>query len=302
MVLQLNASRIAWVFGTGVTVLFALHLLGLLLKFGFGFDFVFGFIPMVDFDREGNLPAYFSSFALFFCAASLALIAFVNFRSSVKNGVYWAGLAILFLFVSLDESISIHEQLIQPLRERFHLSGIFYFSWVVPYAIAVLIIALIYLRFLWRLPTPTRNLSFLSAAIFLSGALGCELVGGYYFESVNEKLDLTYAIITTIEELLEMIGVTLFLFTLFDYLQSEGPPIHIRVETSGVPTAADSICRAARRGDGTAGAPSSTAIDRHEYRSEWWQCLRDPASPEPVANPLPQREDALQSYDGTSGG
>ena len=208
------------------------HGVGMTLKFGLGEDFALGFVPLMDFDREGNLPTFYSSTVLMLCGILLGLIAVVLFQMNERGWLYWAGLSLLFLFVSVDESISIHEQLIRPLREAFDLSGIFYFAWVIPYMLILLILAAIYFRFLVRLPQPTRKLFVLAAIIFLSGALGCELIGGYYFELVQEKLTLIYALITTTEELLEMVGVLVFLYAIMAFIKHELNGIQISIASS----------------------------------------------------------------------
>jgi hypothetical protein len=55
----------------------------------------------------------------------------------------------------------------------------------------------------------------LSGALFVSGAVGMEMVGGGLAER-GQQLTLLYDLITSIEEVLEMVGIAVFLFAIAD--------------------------------------------------------------------------------------
>ena len=57
----------------------------------------------------------------------------------------------------------------------------------------------------------------LAATIFLGGSLGFEFIEGMHVEIYSEN-NLTYIILTTIEECLEMIGVIVFIKALILYV------------------------------------------------------------------------------------
>ena len=44
-----------------------------------------------------------------------------------------AVLAVIFLYLSIDESAQIHELINPALTDSFNLGGVFYFSWVIPF-------------------------------------------------------------------------------------------------------------------------------------------------------------------------
>ena len=173
-----------------------------------------------DLDHEPSLCAWFSTCLLLACAATLACLAIASRQQRRHHTVSWVGLAVLFLVLSLDEAIMIHEMADNTLRELLRTSGPFYFPWVIPGFLFVACVGAIFIRFLWTLPRRTRNRMFVSAALFLGGALGMEMVGTMCFlragiESPN------YIASMTAEELLEMLGTVLFLHTLLDYYASE---------------------------------------------------------------------------------
>ncbi len=187
-------------------------------KFVAGHPHVYGFVPQFEFDSENNIPTYFSSIILLISAFLLKIIAV--FKKSKKDIFYkrWSLLSIIFLFLSVDESASLHELFIFPLRKIFKLSGAFYYSWVIVGIAVVLILSVYYYKFLLDLPSRVRFQFLLAAFFFVGGAIGIEMIGGYYSDVYTDD-NLTYAIITTIEESFEMIGVIIFINSLLQYIE-----------------------------------------------------------------------------------
>jgi hypothetical protein len=129
---------------------------------------------------------------------------------------YWKCLGILFLFLSFDEFVSLHERMIDPTKALLNTSGLFYFAWVIPGSIGVLICFLIFLNFLLNLPRKTRNHFLLAGFTYISGCIGCELIGGYIVD--KQLSNSLYLIIMTIEETLEMLGVAIFIYGLISHI------------------------------------------------------------------------------------
>lgn len=123
------------------------------------------------------------------------------------------GLAIIFLLLSVDEAVSFHELLSDDLEETFDVSGFFYFAWVVPGTLFVVVVAGLYLYFVWNLPAWTRYLMLAAGGVFLCGTLGVEAVTARYVEE-NGFASLIYAGLATVEESLEIGGASLFLCAL----------------------------------------------------------------------------------------
>ena len=195
-------------------LLFA-HVLGVISTYYFNHDQVFGLVPLFNLNHEANIPTFYQCFALLACSVFLAVIA--NFHH--QNGesyFYWGSLAVIFLFLSVDEFAMLHERLVLPFRTMFNATGVLYFAWVIPYAVLVALVGILYLRFLLRLPHRTRMLFVLAGIIYVSGALVLEMADGYF---VSKKIDnIGFAIVNTIEEYLEMFGIIVFIYALQDYL------------------------------------------------------------------------------------
>jgi hypothetical protein len=174
-----------------------------------------GFFSEFNLDREMNVPTWFSSVCFLFAALLLWQLSGTDDKTARK---YWLGLAVVFVFLSLDETAAIHEMTIKPMRVLLHARGLLHFSWVILGAAFVAVLALIYFRFFISQPRPVRGLFFLSAGLFLAGTLGMEMISGYYFE-LHLKGTFIYALIANCEEALEMLGLVVFLRALMLLLE-----------------------------------------------------------------------------------
>ncbi len=200
------------------------------LQFTFGYRSTLSFIKLFALDQEGNIPTWFSSLLLFSSAILLGLITTAMTASRDRWRWHWGALAFIFVMLSLDEIASIHERTNVPIRNALDLSGAFYFAWVVPAAILVLVFAILYLRFVLALPRRSRWLFVVAGAIFVSGALGVEMIGSVY-ASAHGRNDLVYALIASGEEVLEMIGLATFIYALTDYIRSKFNNLILRFNT-----------------------------------------------------------------------
>ncbi|MFQ5509062.1 MAG: hypothetical protein ACE5FN_06975 [Leptospirillia bacterium] len=229
---QVQPARLTALLGGWFLFLLICQLGGLVSQYGFGHDFLLGLVPLFDFDREFNAPSIFSVGLLLLATGLLAVIAAERRRVAGGGSLYWLGLSGVFLFVSMDELLSFHEMMIEPIRQMLGVGGVLYFAWVIPYGIGVLFLGVLYGVFLFRLPRSVRNLMLLSAVVFLGGALGVEMAGAWYMDQYlvrqDQHRDLIYALITTCEESLEMIGVILFIRALHVYISTHlsGAQVH----------------------------------------------------------------------------
>jgi hypothetical protein len=168
-------------------------------------------------DGEGNIPAWYSASLFLLCSFLLAAIAFAQRQHHGGQVVRWLVLSLIFLFLSLDETAQLHELSIQPLRDIFGATGFLHYAWIIPAGICVALFVLGYLSFLAKLPPRTRWLFLMAGALFVGGALGVEAVSGKH-ASLHGEQNLTYHLIITIEELLEMAGLVVFIYALLDYI------------------------------------------------------------------------------------
>ena len=189
-------------------------------------------------DRERNIPTAYSSIALMLCCILLALITVLKNNQRDSYTVYWRYLSVIFLFLSVDEIVSIHERFGGPVKLILNIDAVspLYFAWVVPGIIFVFLLGLIYLRFILSLPTKTRFLFTIAGITFLVGAIGMEMVSGWYASShggyASSRGSAIYVMIVHLEEFLEMLGIVIFIYALLQYIGSyvESTQIYVGAE------------------------------------------------------------------------
>ncbi len=190
------------------------------------------YIKKFDLDSEFNIPTYFSSFTLLFSALLLGVVAGIKQRAKDPYALHWAFLALLCLFMSLDESVMLHEFFIKLFRSAYNLSGVFFFAWVILAIPAVIIIALAYRKFLLHLPSTSRIQFIAAAGLYLVGAIGLEMVGGWYYDTYGSE-SLTYKFVASVEEILEIAGALLLIHALLRYIVSHFPEVRFKLSDSG---------------------------------------------------------------------
>ena len=226
MNLEINITKTLKVLFLFNIVLLIANCVGLFFKHYLGYDYVYGLVNLFDFSRESNIPTYYSA-VLHLCASSLlAVIAYLNSKNAKPFKIAWTCLALIFLFLSYDEIASVHEAVGEAVEDRMATSSYFYFAWVVPYGIAVLLFVLIYVPFLLSLSKKIRWLFVASGAVFVIGALGFEMLEAVRVEA-HGRDDFIYAVLYTIEEFLEMAGISLFIYTLLLYITQEYKKINL---------------------------------------------------------------------------
>jgi hypothetical protein len=226
--LKIDPRRVAEAFLWMVMVLSVLNGLLLGLNFYRGDSRLEGLLEYFDFDIEGNVPTLYSAVAVLICSGLLALIARIHWNRLDGKRYYWLGLAILFFFLGLDEGTAIHEELSDFLEEYMVAEGALYFLWVIPYSIASAVLALLYLRFVWQLPKVTRARFIAAGLLFLGGALGFEMLSAIAADRSGYD-SVSYTLLYSIEELLEMLGIVLFLYALLSHLAEETGGVILRL-------------------------------------------------------------------------
>lgn len=184
----------------------------------YGFSHSPQLIEKLNVDGEYTIPSLFSSFSLLFCSFLLGFISRKKWQRNDKYIWKWIGLSVIFFYLALDETISLHEQLIHPLRDLFNATGIFYYTWVIPGLILVMVVLLIYFKFIQTLPQKIKYLFIISGVFYVGGGIGMEMLGGYY-AYLYDTNNFIYQILVTIEELFEMLGVVIFIYALLSYLK-----------------------------------------------------------------------------------
>jgi hypothetical protein len=100
---------------------------------------------LFDVDEEDSVPTWYSASALLLASVLLLVISQRKRADRDPWVLYWYGLSLTLVAVSIDEVAGFHEI----------LNGMIDFSWAIPGGIAAAFFGLAYLRF----RTPTKNVT-----------------------------------------------------------------------------------------------------------------------------------------------
>lgn len=239
--ISLNPAALAWRLSLIAALLVAAHVGLQMIRLLAHYDQHVWLGNLIDLDRERNIPALFSVTLLLAASLLLTLVAVVERRRRTLDASKWVLLAAGFLLMALDESASIHEGLIRPMRHLLggQQLGIFYFAWVLPGIALVAALGAFFLPFLLRLPGRSKLAFAVSAAIYLGGALGVELIEGWYREG-HGSANMPYHLLVSLEEGMEMAGIIMFIHALLAHISTMYGEVRLRFDGVGA-TAKETI-------------------------------------------------------------
>lgn len=194
---------------------------------------------MLHLDREMTVPAWFSVILFAVNAGLAGLVAWVRRQRREGDVGAWVVLALVFVSLSIDELVAIHEVL--PDRVRAVLGdyavGPLYYAWYLPVVAFFGAIGLWLIPAWLRLPARTRWGMMASLGIFLLGAVGFEATMGWVMEARGAEdpplqggpWGLVFLVMA--EELTELVGLSVLTCVLFAYLRPQvrlqiGDPVH----------------------------------------------------------------------------
>lgn len=208
---------------------------------------------LVDLDLESNLPTFFN--ALLFFVGS-ALLYLHGRAGDAKQGKGWAAMALIFVFLGLDEGSQIHEKFMgftQRLLARGQIgeeAGSWLLNaWVVPYVLALGVLAFILWRWFWRLAPSLRKGLLISGGVYVFGAVGMEMAGSKLIATLPGQdasafpwlpcdlygdpsgcwlfMEPRYILLYTLEEVGEMTGLILCIRTLLRHFEANGTQLSL---------------------------------------------------------------------------
>jgi hypothetical protein len=166
--------------------------------------------------RELNLPAYFSSLLLGFVGYKLCIIALIKFRRRANFIFQWFCLSILFFYLAIDELLALHELLGSIATNNIGEENLVFQDWAYAGIVLVALFIIFYWSFFNHLSPGHKLRFFVSAALYVGGFLGVEIIGSFYVMR-NGIQEIPYLLFTTVEETLEMVGLIYFINTLMIY-------------------------------------------------------------------------------------
>jgi hypothetical protein len=176
-------------------------------------------VKRLNVDEETSIPTWFSVVQLFLCVLLLVTIA-VRERGRPYARAWW-WLAVGFTWLSIDEAVTFHEFVNDKMANA--LSSSSQVLWVVPAAITVVAVGIMFVGFLVHLPRRYGVLFLVAGGLFVFASVGLETVGGDIVDTHGGKhaerafLNVPYVVEATAEEALEMLSVALFAYGLASY-------------------------------------------------------------------------------------
>ena len=194
------------------------------------YDYREDWTRMINMDREMNLPTWYEAALLAGSAFLLGLIATRKQELADRFSQDWRLLSRIFYFLAFDEVAGIHELFIIPdLADRLNLPWFLHSTWVIPGSIAVGLFVRRFWRFARHLDRHSRRWFIGSLSCFVFGIIGMEMVGSTYAQWQHQQ-SLGYAMLATLEEVIEVLGMIAFIYSLLNYLRRLQGYINIEIK------------------------------------------------------------------------
>lgn len=229
MELRINRRKLMLYLCSIALLLVLAHSLWLTAYFIVDDTSVLDFSRLIDLDYEGNIPTLYSALLFIFNAILLFFLTKVWRSQGINGARYWMGLAFIFLFLGVDEGTRLHEEIGDLVEPFVNAQGALYFPWVIPYVTALAIITLFYFKFYLGLSRSLQIELFIAAILFLGGAVGVEMISAQQAD-LHGTSSLSYSILYTIEESLELAGLLFFCHTLLKQISTTKQQIQLIIE------------------------------------------------------------------------
>jgi len=177
---------------------------------------------LFDVDEEQTIPNWFSSALLAFGALLMAAIAGAARGRGSAEAPRWAATSLVMLYMSFDEVAGLHET----------FNSLSPISWTVPFGLLALAVGAYFLPFVLKLRRATVRGIVVAGFIYVMGAVGIEFITSRIFTG-GEFKKFDYAILTALEEGLEMSGAILTIRTLLAHMRAEAGTTDLALELAG---------------------------------------------------------------------
>ena len=231
---RVRPGALASVAGLVIVPVVLAHILTFYLHRAFGTELTKDLKYFFYLDQERNLPTFFAV-CLWLLNVALFLLLWNIRRREGRLQVIWLFLACLFCCLAIDEFAGIHEWLTPHVRLALGATGSLYYAWIVPYGLGVLLLAGVMLPVLRRLERRVALWYCAAAVLFVGGAVGMEMLAGLQQQTDARLESHRYFWLTTLEETLEMCGLTVLFYASLLQVQGKCREITFRFPPAGGP-------------------------------------------------------------------
>ncbi|MBK9389983.1 MAG: hypothetical protein IPN68_07260 [Bacteroidetes bacterium] len=187
--------------------------------------------PLFELSGDSNLTSFYSALLLLFISGLLFLITNLIKLNINKYEFRWVLLSVIFLYLSVDESVNIHARLGAVFKKIIgsgNLPDYFQYGWVLPYLIVLVFLSLYFARFFFSFDRKTIVRFAIAFIVYVTGAAGMEMIESK-FHVLYGTYHLMYKILVAIEEIMEMTGSILFIRALLIYISENFADSGIKV-------------------------------------------------------------------------
>ncbi len=169
-----------------------------------------------DVDDEVSVPTWYSQILLLFIGLAAFAAAYLSEKKAVAR--LWAVFGTIGVVYSIDEGSGLHEFVLQTLHVTFFEDASSTKSdnaWLIILPFVLLIAGWLVWSMIRYLPKRTMLLFVLAGFVFLTGAVGIDLL-----TSVTERESFLHqGILAGLEEALEIFGSIIALYAIVDYIE-----------------------------------------------------------------------------------
>lgn len=201
-----------------IVLMLALHLARAVMLYELEINRFGIILGRFDLNAEGAVPSWFSSLLL--AASGVTVLAIATLKQQVRDRyrLHWLLIGLMFVYLSADEAAEIHEMWRHYLMPYTNWTGVFFYRSTVPNVILATVVGLLLLPFARALGRGTQIRLLASAALYVAGAIGVEMLGGAHHEALGME-NLRYQLLVAAEETLEMFGALGFAAAFLHYLR-----------------------------------------------------------------------------------
>ncbi len=170
-----------------------------------------------DFDDESSIPTWVSQFLFLLISASAILAAYLEKLKTKK--VMWLLIAITALMGSIDEVATLHENILQFLHVLFFDESnatAFANAWVIIIPFVLTFALLFTIKAIKVLPKKTLQLLVIAMVIYITGAVFVDILTSSDTGLTGFK---SQGLLVGLEELLELIGLSITLYAIVNYIE-----------------------------------------------------------------------------------
>ncbi len=227
--IRVSPLRVALFLAAIAALLLAAHLAAEAVRTTVGENLPDRATGLWNLDEENNFPTWFASMVLALVAFALAFVGLLKYQERDRYWWQWFAIALIPLFLSVDDMAQLHEALSSPISEEYGLGGLLHWAWVVVALPVVAVLTVLFIPFLLHLPRRTIVLLLAGAGMVFGGGVILEMFEGWWVDARGHEGVIIFSMVT-VQEVLELFGSIVALYAVIDYAGGYRSELVLRIE------------------------------------------------------------------------